>query len=130
MPSGEVYEFGPFTLNTPERQLSKNGQVITLAPKSHEVLLALVRWLYISRGTIRLDGSDTLHAPGHPAVPVSTITEINDDLWERKGISYISYEGAEGTAGEIKLDDFVYERKPIDQIHDRLRHLNPTRQTD
>ena len=33
----------------------------------------MLRWLYISRGEIRLDEADTLHAPGHGAVPLAAV---------------------------------------------------------
>jgi DNA-binding winged helix-turn-helix (wHTH) protein/thioredoxin-like negative regulator of GroEL len=39
----EVYEFGEFTLEVSERRLSKNGEPVSLEPKAHEVLLALIR---------------------------------------------------------------------------------------
>ncbi len=86
-------------------------------------IVLLVRWLHISRGTIRLDENDVLHVPGHPAVPASSVTNIDDGQWERKGISRVNY-AVDGTSGSLKLDDFVYERAPIDAIHDRLVHLH------
>ncbi len=86
-------------------------------------LLMLIRWLYISRGTIRMDEHDTLHVPGHPPIPASAVKEMDDALWDRKGISYVEYRGTGGDSEFAKLDDFVYERAPIDAIHDRLAYL-------
>ncbi len=43
MTGRETYEFGEFTLDVSERRLSKDGKPISLEPKAHEVLLALVR---------------------------------------------------------------------------------------
>src|SRR5689334_21935282 len=43
MTTREVYEFGEFTLDASERRLSHGGHCIPLAPKAHDVLLALVR---------------------------------------------------------------------------------------
>ena len=40
---GEVYEFGDFTLDASERQLTRAGDVVALSPKAHDLLLALVR---------------------------------------------------------------------------------------
>jgi hypothetical protein len=85
---------------------------------------ALLIWtLYNSRGVYRLS-SDTLHVPGHPPVPLSAIRRVDKRLWDRKGIAYIDYElegaGADGKTGRIKLDDFVYERKPTDEIFERI----------
>jgi DNA-binding winged helix-turn-helix (wHTH) protein/Tfp pilus assembly protein PilF len=39
----EVYEFGPYVLDVSERRLTKRGDVVPLAPKAHDVLVALVR---------------------------------------------------------------------------------------
>jgi DNA-binding winged helix-turn-helix (wHTH) protein/tetratricopeptide (TPR) repeat protein len=39
----EVYAFGGFALNTGEQRLSRDGKVVPLAPKAHDVLVALVR---------------------------------------------------------------------------------------
>ena len=86
-------------------------------------ILLLARWLRISRGEIRLDEDDTLHAPGHPPIPADRITAIDDGRWDRKGISHVAYDLADGRAGSVKLDDFVYDRGPVDRIHDRLVHL-------
>lgn len=79
----------------------------------------LIRWLYISRGEYRLEGR-TLHIPGHPPIPLESITEVDKRLWDRKGIAFVGYELAGGTKGRVKLDDFVYERKPTDEIYDRI----------
>jgi DNA-binding winged helix-turn-helix (wHTH) protein len=43
MAGREVYEFGEFTLDASERQLSKGSERIPLAPKEHDVLVALLR---------------------------------------------------------------------------------------
>jgi DNA-binding winged helix-turn-helix (wHTH) protein/Tfp pilus assembly protein PilF len=40
---GEVYAFGDFRLDAAERQLSRDGRVLPLSPKAHDLLLALVR---------------------------------------------------------------------------------------
>jgi hypothetical protein len=88
-------------------------------------IILLVRWLHMSRGRVRLDADDVLHAPGHPPVPASAVTEIDDRGWDRKGISLVRYE-VDKTPGVVKLDDFVYDRAPIDAIHDRLVHLKST----
>lgn len=41
--SREVYEFGPYVLDVGERRLWNAGQIVSLAPKAHDVLVALVR---------------------------------------------------------------------------------------
>ena len=78
--------------------------------------LAMLAWtLYNSRGAYRLAG-DTLSVPGHGDVPLSSITQIDKSLWDRKGIAYIDYELPAGKKGRLKLDDFVYDRPPTDRI--------------
>lgn len=82
--------------------------------------IAMLIWtLYRSRGQYRLD-DETLHVPGHPPVPLEQIRRVDNSLWERKGIARIAYELADGTQGELTLDDFVYERKPTDSIYERI----------
>jgi hypothetical protein len=83
--------------------------------------LLLLGWaLYQSRGEYRLSGR-TLHVPGHPPVPMDSIVRIDEKLWDRKGIAYIDYELADGKKGRFKLDDFIYERQPIDDIFKRIK---------
>lgn len=82
-------------------------------------LILLARWIHVSRGLIRLE-NDTLHVPGHPPVPIGSITHIDNRSWSRKGIDYVHYKLDNGQSGVLKLDDFVYDRKPIDDIHDIL----------
>jgi DNA-binding winged helix-turn-helix (wHTH) protein len=43
MSGRELYRFGEMSLDVPERSLSKGGQSIPLAPKTHDVLVHLVR---------------------------------------------------------------------------------------
>jgi hypothetical protein len=74
----------------------------------------LVWALYNSRGEYRLS-NNTLTAPGHPPVSLDDITRIDKRLWDRKGIAYLDYDIA-GKRGIVKLDDFLYERDPIDAI--------------
>ena len=43
MTVSEVYEFGEFVLDVSERRLSRAGTVVVLQPKTHELLVALLR---------------------------------------------------------------------------------------
>ena len=89
--------------------------------------LALLAWtLYNSRGQYRLSGT-TLHVPGHPPVALDEITRIDKRLWDRKGIAYLDYTtAADNRSGRIRLDDFVYDRKPTDAIFARVEaHVTP-----
>lgn len=86
-------------------------------------LLLLVRWLHMSRGEVRLDETDTLHAPGHPPIHATAVRRLDDERWERKGISYVEYEGPDGQEGRFRLDHDWYEPKAIHAIHGRLAYL-------
>jgi hypothetical protein len=90
--------------------------------------LFILGWaLYNSRGQYRLENG-VLHVPGIPPVPLSRIHSINREQWDRKGIAYVEYDLSDppprgSTAapdksgrGKFKIDDFVYEREPTDQI--------------
>src|SRR6266508_3128029 len=43
MGSREIFHFGDFVLEAAERRLTQGGHVIRLSPKTHDVLVALVR---------------------------------------------------------------------------------------
>jgi hypothetical protein len=79
-------------------------------------LLFLAWTLFTSRGSYRFDGNE-IHVPGHPPIPLTSVRKINRAKWDRKGIAYIDYE-VPGTSKprRFKLDDFVYQREPTDQI--------------
>ncbi len=73
-----------------------------------------------TRGVYRMSGN-TLHVPGHPPVTVDDIRRIDKRKWDKKGIAYLHYEvGQPPTAGVLKLDDFAYERKPVDDMLERI----------
>jgi hypothetical protein len=88
--------------------------------------IALLLWaLYNSRGQYRL-ADDTLFIPGHPPVSLASIRELDQSLWDRKGIARVAYQLSDGKSGKAKLDDFVYDRTPTDQIYDQIKkHLQP-----
>ena len=80
--------------------------------------VALLWWaLHRSRGEYRLSGTK-LSVPGHPTIDLDDIKKVNNDLWDRKGIVWLTYETSGGQAGEIVLDDFIYDRPPTDKIYD------------
>lgn len=83
-----------------------------------------VFFLRRSRGQIRLE-NDVLHVPGHPPIPISDIYELDDQLFKKKGIVDVAYETG-GVRGSLRLDDFIYQQTPIDQIYDILRARRAT----
>jgi hypothetical protein len=80
----------------------------------------LYRMLRATRGEYRLDGQ-TLHIPGHPPIPLSSIRLIDKAIWDRKGIARIQYEvGDSDRRRSFKLDDIAYQREPTDKILDQI----------
>jgi hypothetical protein len=82
-------------------------------------LLFLIWTLYNSRGEYRLEGTK-LSVPGHPTVQFLEVTGIDKSKWDRKGIAYIHYATADGSKRKLKLDDFVYQQQPTDDIFKRI----------
>jgi hypothetical protein len=78
----------------------------------------LVWSLRQSRGVYRLTGQ-TLLVPGHPPVPLNKIIALDRAAWDRKGIAYVEYD-VNGINGRLKLDDFIYQRDPTDEIFKRI----------
>lgn len=75
----------------------------------------LIYWLRKSRGEISITNR-VLNAPGNPPVPIETIDELDKELWDKKGIAYAYYTLPDGTTGKVRLDDFVYQARPIRAI--------------
>lgn len=75
--------------------------------------------LYRSRGEYRLEGQ-TLHLPGHQPFSLDDIVALDRKLWDRKGIAKVTYQTADGRTATATLDDFIYDRKPTDQIYDAI----------
>lgn len=82
--------------------------------------LMLGFFLYRSRGSYQLLGQ-TLHVPGRSPVPFSSIRLIDKTQWDRKGIAYVTYvQDTNGREARLKLDDFVYDQQPTQQIVARI----------
>lgn len=79
----------------------------------------LWKFLSESKGELRLE-NDTLFAPGHPPIPIPSLTGVANARWEKKGIAFFDYRLADGTDGRVRVDDFIFERPPTDAIHDEL----------
>jgi hypothetical protein len=82
--------------------------------------LVVLGWaLYSSRGQYRLQDNQ-LSVPGHPPIPLDAIRSIDRTDWDRKGIAWINYELPNGIARSACLDDFIYQRKPTDDIFKQI----------
>lgn len=75
----------------------------------------MIYWLRKSRGEISLVDR-VLNSPGNPPVPIENIDELDKAFWDRKGIAYAYYTLPDGTTGNVRLDDFIYQAKPIREI--------------
>ena len=82
MESGELFEFGEFTLDASERRLSKQGEAVPLEPKAHDVLLALLRRagrLVTKRELLDEVWPESFVEEGILAVHVSALRKALDD---------------------------------------------------
>lgn len=97
MAGGEVYEFGDFKLEAPERLLSREGHAIPLSPKTYDVLLALVRGagrLATKRELLDLVWPETSVEEGILAVHISTLRKrLGDDKGKSRYIETVSRTG-------------------------------------
>jgi hypothetical protein len=88
-------------------------------------LLVGIWSFYQCRGAYRLR-DNVLSVPGHPPIPLDAIRSIDKTDWDRKGIALIEYELPNGARGSAKLDDFIYERSPTDEIFKRIEDYTGT----
>ena len=72
-----------------------------------------------SRGEIRISGS-TVYVPGHPPIPLESITAVDNRRWQKKGIAVVEYSLPGQPARKFTLDDFIYRREPTDKIYDAI----------
>jgi DNA-binding winged helix-turn-helix (wHTH) protein len=83
MASPEIYAFDAYVLDVAERRLSKSGQVVALAPRTHDVLVALVRRagrLITKRELLDLVWGDVSVEEGILSVHVSALRKaLGDD---------------------------------------------------
>jgi DNA-binding winged helix-turn-helix (wHTH) protein/tetratricopeptide (TPR) repeat protein len=82
MATQEVYEFGDYALDVAERRLSKSGQIVPLAPKAHDMLVALVRragTLVTKRELLDVVWYDACVEEGILSVHVSALRKLLDD---------------------------------------------------
>src|SRR5262245_56210487 len=88
--TGDVYAFGPYSLDVEERRLSHAGEIVPLAPKAFDVLVALVRragTLVTKRELLDQVWRDVSVEEGVLSVYVSTLRKSLGESAE--GIAYI-----------------------------------------
>jgi hypothetical protein len=92
-------------------------------------MILLIRAFYNSRGKYRLEDG-VVYIPGHPPIPLDKIQSLDRELWDRKGIAYVKYDLSDAPSlsgipsrtdkSTFRLDDFVYQREPTDQIFKQI----------
>jgi hypothetical protein len=113
---------------TAHTDLSLNLQKV-LAVSLPPLGLFVLGWaLYYSRGAYRLQDNQ-LSVPGHPPIPLDAIRSIDRTDWDRKGIAWINYELPNGITRSACLDDFIYQRKPTDDIFKQIETYTGTGET-
>ena len=91
--------------------------------------LVVLGWaLYYARGIYRLQDNQ-LSVPGHPPIPLDAIRSIDRTDWDRKGIAWINYQLPNGITRSACLDDFIYQRKPTDDIFKQIETYTGTGET-
>ena len=86
MTNGELYQFGPFTLDVAERRLSREHECVHLAPKAHDVLVALVRQagkLVTKRELLEQVWPDAFVEEGILTVHISTLRKALGEVSRR-----------------------------------------------
>lgn len=113
------YEFGPFRVDTRERQLIRNGEIVPLRPKVFDILLMLVQnngHILTKDDVMKHVWSDTVVEEGNISRTISTLRNALGELpHERRYIETIPWRGYRFVANvrEIRTEDLV---KRIDSI--------------
>ena len=119
---GEIrkcYEFGPFRVDTRERQLTRNGEVVPLRPKVFDILLVLVQnsgHILTKDEVMNRVWSDTAVEEGNISRTISTLRNaLGERPHEHRYIETIPWRGYRFVANvkETRSQQFV---KRIDSI--------------
>ena len=121
---GEIrkcYEFGPFRVDTRERQLTLNGEVVPLRPKVFDILLMLVQnsgHILTKDEVMNRVWSDTAVEEGNISRTISTLRNaLGERPHEHRYIETIPWRGYRFVANvkETRSEPFI---KKIDSIAD------------
>jgi TolB-like protein/Tfp pilus assembly protein PilF len=113
------YEFGPFRVDTSERQLIRDGEVVPLRPKVFDVLLMLVQnsgHILTKDDVMNQVWSDTAVEEGNISRTISTLRNaLGERPHEHRYIETIPWRGYRfvGNVREVRTEQF---RKRIDSI--------------
>lgn len=106
------YEFGPFRVDTRERQLIRNGEVVPLRPKVFDILLMLVQnsgHILTKEDVMKHVWSNTTVEEGNISRTISTLrTALGERPHERRYIETIPWRGYRFVANvkELHNEDF------------------------
>src|SRR5262249_53512211 len=91
------YEFGPFRIDSGERQLLPNGEIVPLTPKVFDVVVALVQHngrILTKDEVIRLVWPDTTVEEGNLSRNISTLrSALGERPREKRYIETIPWRG-------------------------------------
>jgi DNA-binding winged helix-turn-helix (wHTH) protein/TolB-like protein len=108
-PVNVLFEFGPYQLDPPERQLLCEGQPVSLTPKAFDLLLALVDrsgHLVEKEELLKIVWPGSFVEEGNLAVTVSLLRKaLNDDRGQHRYIETVSKKGYRFVAEVKRLDD-------------------------
>ena len=112
-PAKTSYEFGPFRVDTRERQLIRNGEIVPLRPKVFDILLMLVQnngHILTKDDVMKHVWSDTVVEEGNISRTISTLRNALGELpHERRYIETIPWRGYRFVANvrEIRTEDLA-----------------------
>jgi DNA-binding winged helix-turn-helix (wHTH) protein len=112
--TGELYGFGPYSLDVEERRLCHAGVVVPLAPKAFDVLVALVRragTLVTKRGLLDLVWREVSVEEGVLAVYVSALRKSLGESVE--GAAYIE---SVPRAGYRFWSGVTHRKAPVERL--------------
>ena len=108
-PVNVLYEFGPFQLDPPERQLLCDGQPVPITPKAFDLLVVLVErcgHLVEKDELLRTVWRGAFVEEGNLAVIVSHLRKaLNDDRGHHRYIQTVSKKGYRFVAGVKRLGE-------------------------
>jgi DNA-binding winged helix-turn-helix (wHTH) protein/TolB-like protein len=125
-PVNVLYEFGPFQLDPPERQLLCEGQPVPITPKAFDLLVVLVErcgHLVEKDELLRKVWRGAFVEEGNLAVIVSHLRKaLNDDRGQHKYIETVSKRGYRFVAGvkrvgESESANLTFPSRPIAEAY-------------
>jgi TolB-like protein len=119
-----VYEFGPFRLDAGQRFLARDGELIPLAPKAFDTLLALVARpgeVLAKEDLLKAIWPDTFVEEGNLAQNISLLRKVLGydpsgqqyiQTVPKRGYRFVAPRSDPRLSGEPRLNGFVTAKKP------------------